>query len=85
LMPASTSASQACGSTSLSFAVTISVAMTAARSAPRSEPANSQHLRPRANPRSAFCGVVGQADTPVVDKARKIVPASVANPFLMSV
>jgi hypothetical protein len=70
----------------LSFAVTISVAMTAARSAPRSEPANSQHLRPRANLRSArSAAIVGQADTPVVDKARKIVPASVANPFLMSV
>jgi hypothetical protein len=33
---------QACGSTSLSFAVMINVAMTAARSAPRSEPANTQ-------------------------------------------
>ena len=37
-----TSASQACGSTSLSFAVPMSVDMTAARTPPRSEPANSQ-------------------------------------------
>ena len=53
LMRPSTSASQACGSTSLSLAVMISVAMTAARSAPRSEPANSQDFRPSAKPRSA--------------------------------
>jgi hypothetical protein len=54
LMRASTSASQACGSMSLSLAVImISVAMTAARSAPRSDPANSQDLRPRAKPRRA--------------------------------
>ena len=52
-MRASTSASQAWGSTSLSLAVWISVYMTAARSPPRSEPANSQALRPRAMPRSA--------------------------------
>ena len=45
-MRASTSASQACGSTSLSFAVMINVAMAAARSAPRSEPANSQTFAP---------------------------------------
>src|ERR1700736_2752212 len=53
LMRASTSASQACGSTSLSLAVMIKVAMTAARSAPRSDPANSRDLRPRAKPRRA--------------------------------
>ncbi len=52
-MRASTSASQACGSTSLSFAVMISVAMAAARSAPRSEPANSHDFLPSAKPRSA--------------------------------
>src|ERR1700730_3913673 len=51
-MRASTSASQACGSTSLSLAVMIRVAMTAARSAPRSDPANSHDLRPRAITRS---------------------------------
>jgi len=45
--------SQACGSTSLSFAVMISVNMTAARSAPRSEPANSHAFLPRARPRNA--------------------------------
>ena len=50
---AKTSASQACGSMALSFAVMISVAMMAARSAPRSEPAKSQALRPKAKPRSA--------------------------------
>lgn len=52
-MRASTSASQACGSTSLSLAVMISVAPTAARSAPLSDPANSHALRPRAEPLSA--------------------------------
>ena len=51
---ASTSASQACGSMSLSLAVWISVHMTAARSAPRSEPANSHDLRPKAITRP-FC------------------------------
>jgi transposase len=44
-MRPSTSASQACGSTSLSLAVPISVVMAATRSAPRSEPANSHDLR----------------------------------------
>src|SRR5258708_4682190 len=68
-MRASTSASQACGSISLSLAVMISVAMTAARSAPRSEPANSQDLRPR-----AFSGIVAEANPAVVDEARKPVP-----------
>ena len=57
-MRASTSASQACGSTSLSLAVMISVAMTAARWAPRSEPANSHAFRPRAKPRSARSAVL---------------------------
>jgi len=52
-MRASTSASHACGSTSLSLAVMISVAIAAARSAPRSEPAKSHDLRPSANPRRA--------------------------------
>jgi len=50
---ASTSASQACGSMSLSFAVMIKVTMIAARSAPRWEPANNHDFLPRANPRSA--------------------------------
>src|SRR5690606_32543149 len=52
-MRASTAASQACGSTSLSFAVPIRVYMTAARSAPRSDPAKSHDFLPRARPRSA--------------------------------
>ncbi len=52
-MRASTSANQANGSTSLSFAVAISVVIAAARAAPRSEPAKSHDLRPRAKPRSA--------------------------------
>src|SRR5258708_20682581 len=47
-MRASPSASQACGSTSLSFVVVMRVATTAARSAPRSEPAKSHDFRPRA-------------------------------------
>ena len=53
-MRASTSASQASGSMSLSFAVMISVVTAAARSAPRSEPAKSHDLRPRAIAQS-FC------------------------------
>src|SRR5271156_7231016 len=52
-MRARTSASQACGSTSLSFAVWMSVYMRAARSAPRSDPANSHDFLPRAKPRRA--------------------------------
>jgi hypothetical protein len=51
-MRARTSASQACGSTSLSFAVVIRVYMKAALSPPRSEPQYSHDLRPRATPRS---------------------------------
>ena len=51
-MRASTSASQARGSTSLSLAVTISEYIAAARSPPRSDPANSQAFLPRAMPRS---------------------------------
>src|SRR3981189_3092638 len=43
-MRASTSASQACGSTLLRLAVWISVYITAAHSPPRSEPANSHAL-----------------------------------------
>ena len=49
----STSASQACGSTSFNLAVSISVNIAAARSPPRSEPANNQARRPRAIPRNA--------------------------------
>src|SRR5882757_7054998 len=52
-MRASTSASQACGSTSLSRTVWIRVYITAARSPPRSEPANSHDFLPSAIPRSA--------------------------------
>ena len=52
-MRASTSASQARGSTSFSLAVVISVYMAAARSPPRSDPANSQAFLPSAKPRSA--------------------------------
>src|SRR5436305_13798686 len=52
-MRRSTSASQACGSMPLSFAVAISVYIAAARSPPRSEPANSHDRRPSAMPRNA--------------------------------
>jgi hypothetical protein len=44
-MRANTSASQACGSPSLSLQIEINVSMTAARSPPRSEPANNHDLR----------------------------------------
>src|ERR1017187_8864296 len=53
-MRASTSASQACGSTSFIFAVTMMLYMAAARCPPRSEPANNQAFLPRAIPRSAL-------------------------------
>src|SRR5262249_57218117 len=67
-MRASTSASQAWGSTSLSLAVWISVSMTAARSPPRSDPANS----PKGNPAQPPLGrVVAQADAAVVEEARE--------------
>ena len=49
-----TSASQACGSTSLSLAVPMSVYIAAARTPPRSEPQNSHDFLPRAIPRSAL-------------------------------
>jgi hypothetical protein len=52
-MRASTSASQASGSMSLSFAVVISVVRAAARLAPRSEPAKNHDFLPSANPLSA--------------------------------
>ena len=52
-MRASTSASQACGSMSLSLAVTIRLYMAAARMPPRSEPAKSHDFLPNAIPRSA--------------------------------
>ena len=50
-MRASTSASQARGSMSLSLAVIMSEYIAAARSPPRSLPANNQALRPSATPR----------------------------------
>ena len=75
-MRASTSASQACGSTSLSFAVVISVVMAAARSAPRSEPAKSHDfLAKRKTSERPLGGVVRQADPAVVEEAGKAVPA----------
>ena len=69
-MRSSTSASQACGSTSLSFAVTIRLLKNAARWPPRSEPAKSHALRPRA--RAAQCplrSVVRHAHASVVEEA----------------
>ena len=52
-MRARTSASQACESMSLSFAVPIRLSMKAVRWPPRSEPANSHDFLPRAIPLSA--------------------------------
>src|ERR1700734_1668561 len=74
-MRARTSASQACGSTSLSFAVWMSVYMTAARSAPRSDPANSHDFLPRAKPRRAPGRIVREADPPIVKQASEGLPA----------
>ena len=54
-MRSSTSASQAYGSTSLIFAVTIRLLKNAARWPPRFEPANSHALRPRAKPCNPLC------------------------------
>jgi hypothetical protein len=53
-MRARTSASQACGSMSFIFALTIRLYITAARSPPRSEPQNSHDLRPKVMPRGAL-------------------------------
>ena len=53
-MRARTSASQACGSTSFIFAVTMMLYMAAVRCPPRSEPANNHDFRPRAISQS-FC------------------------------
>lgn len=52
-MRASTSVSQASGSTPFSLAVTIRVYIIAARSPPRSEPTNSHAFPPRATLRSS--------------------------------
>ena len=49
----STSASQTCGSTSVSFAVTINEYIAAARFPPRPEPANNHDFLPSAIPRRA--------------------------------
>src|SRR5262245_22336383 len=76
-MRASTSASQACGSTSLSFAVMISVAMMAARSAPRSEPANSHEFVSESEAaQRAFRCIVRETDAPVVDEAGEPLPTA---------
>jgi hypothetical protein len=72
---ASTSASQACGSVSLSLAVAIRVYMAAARSPPRSEPANNHDRHPTAIPQGALGGIVGQTDAPVVGKTGEGRPA----------
>src|SRR6185437_9279273 len=54
-MRASTSASQARGSTSFSFAVIVSEYMAAARSLPQSEPANNHALRPQSTGAEKSC------------------------------
>lgn len=75
-MRANTSASQASGSTSLSFDVASSVVMTASRSASRSEPAKSPDFLPSANRRSTrSAALLVQAEPPVVDEVRERVPA----------
>jgi hypothetical protein len=74
-MRASTSASQACGSTSFILAVTIRLYITAARPPPRLEPQNSQDYRPRAMPHGSFGGVIRQADAAVVEEAGERAPA----------
>ena len=74
-MRASTTASQASGSTSLSFAVVIRVAIAAARSAPRSEPAKSHDFLPRANPRSARSAALFDRQMRPSSRKRKGVPA----------
>jgi hypothetical protein len=65
-MRASTSASQAKGSTPLSFAVVINVTINAPRSAPRSEPARSHDFLPSAKP---------QADAAIVEESSEAIPA----------
>src|SRR5438477_408175 len=65
-----TSASQACGSMPLSFAVTIRVYIAAARSPPRSEPANSHDRRPSAMPRSARSAAVSRGQMQPASRKR---------------
>ena len=74
-MRARTSASQACGSMSLIFAVPIRVYMKAARSPPRSEPAKSRLPAEGDAAQGALGGVVREADAAVVEEARERVPA----------
>src|SRR5712671_8068789 len=75
-MRESTSASQASGSTSLSFAVMISVAMTAARSAPRSEPGKEPRFASQCkSAQGALSRVVREADAAVFDEPREPIPA----------
>ena len=71
-----TSASQACGSTSLSFAVWMSVYMTAARSAPRSRAGEQPRLPAESETaQSPFGGIVGQANPSVFEEAGEGRPA----------
>ena len=75
-MRRSTSASQACGSRPLSFAVAMRVYIAAARSPPRSEPANSHARRPRAIPRRArSAALFDRQIAAVVEKAGEGGPA----------
>ena len=77
-MRSSTSASQACGSTSLSLAVTIRLLKNAARWPPRSEPAKEPRLA--AQGQAAQCplrSVVRQAHAAVVEEAGEGQPAVV--------
>ena len=76
-MRASTSASQACGSTSFILAVTIRLYITAVRCPPRSDPQNSHDRRPKGDaPQRAFGGVVRDASSAIVEKPGERRPTS---------
>src|ERR1700712_1972916 len=75
-MRVSTSASQACGSTPLSFAVTISVAMAAAPSAPPRAGKQPRLASKREASQRTLGGVVRQADPAVLQEVGEAGPAS---------
>ena len=70
-----TSASQACGSISLSLAVPMRVYIAAVRPPPRSEPANNHDFRPRAKGLSALSAGLFVRQIRVVEETGKAVPA----------
>src|SRR5436190_22987246 len=69
------SASQACGSTPFSLAVTIRLYIAAARRPPRSDPANSHDFLPSAIPRSARSAALLLRHPTIIEEPRERGPA----------